>query len=334
MANVSTGTVDRIIHNRGQVAKVNVDKVNAIIKEYGYERNVLASTLTLNKKFHFAVFLPKYDNSDYWKSQIAGIERAALEFGKFGVVLDYFFYNLNTTSFKKTLKKVLEFDCDGLLFAPIFYEESVCFLSKYENKDIPIVMIDSKIASDKEHAYVGQDAFQSGYLAGRLISFAEKDQREVLIFNIAREIENTSVYLQRIYGFYSFFKDHKELLNFNFSEVTIKNSGMNELNEAIFSGINNVFITNSRAHIVAKFLKEKNITGIRIVGYDLLDDNIEYLNSGMIDFLINQRPEEQGYMGINYLYKKIVLHEPVENTHHIPLEVILKENYFPTNKKG
>ena len=28
-------------------------------------------------------------------------------------------------------------------------------------------------------------------------------------------------------------------------------------------------------------------------------------NGGTIDFLINQRPEDQGYLGINYLYKLI-----------------------------
>nr|WP_082036989.1 LacI family DNA-binding transcriptional regulator [Flavobacterium sp. MEB061] len=332
LANVSPGTVDRIIHNRGQVTQDNVDKVNAIIEQYGYKRNILASNLALNKKFRFAVFLPKYENIEYWKSQITGIEKAAIEFGKFGVVLDYFFYDFNEASFKKTVEKVLDFDCNGLLFAPIFYEESVRFLNEYEKKNIPVVMIDSNISSNDQHAYVGQDAFQSGYLAGRLISFAVNNERQVLIFKITREIESTSVYLQRIDGFYSFFKDHNELTNFKFSEVTIKDSGIDQLSLEIFSGINSVFVPNSRAYIVARFLEQNNIKGVRIIGYDLLKENIEYLNKGIIDFLINQRPEEQGYMGVNYLYKKLVLQETVENTNYIPLEIILKENYFPAKK--
>ncbi|WP_431241950.1 LacI family DNA-binding transcriptional regulator [Flavobacterium sp. P21] len=72
---MSPGTVDRIIHNRGQVAQENVDRVNAIIEEYGYKRNILASNLALNKKFRIAVFLPKYENLEYWKSQISGVEK-------------------------------------------------------------------------------------------------------------------------------------------------------------------------------------------------------------------------------------------------------------------
>lgn len=278
------------------------------------------------------VFLPKYENIEYWKSQINGIEKAAIEFGKFGVVLDYFFYDFNEASFKKAVEKVLDYDCDGLLFAPIFYEESIRFLNEYEKKNIPVVMIDSNISNNEQHAYVGQDAFQSGYLAGRLISFAVNNERQVLIFKITREIESTSVYLQRIDGFYSFFKDHNELTNFKFSEVTIKDSGIDQLSLEIFSGINSVFVPNSRAYIVARFLEQNNIKGVRIIGYDLLKENIEYLNKGIIDFLINQRPEEQGYMGINHLYRKLVLQETVENTNYIPLEIILKENYFPAKK--
>nr|WP_255673703.1 substrate-binding domain-containing protein [Flavobacterium sp. JAS] len=276
--------------------------------------------------------MPKYEDLEYWKSQILGIEKAAVEFSKFGIVLDYFFYDFTISSFKESVKKVLEFNCDGLLFAPIFYQESVRFLNEYEKKNIPVVMIDSNIKINENHAYVGQDAFQSGYLAGRLISFAVKNERQVLIFKITREIESTSVYLQRIDGFYSFFKDHQELQNFKFSEVTIKDSGIDQLNLEMFSGINSVFVPNSRAYIVARFLEQNNIKGVRIIGYDLLKDNIEYLNKGIIDFLINQRPEEQGYMGINHLYKKLVLQEPVEDTHYIPLEIILKENYSPAKK--
>ena len=77
------------------MAQETVDKVNAIIEEFGYTRNILASNLALNKKFHFAVFLPKSETLEYWKSQVDGIEKAALEFSKFGIVLDYFFYDYN-----------------------------------------------------------------------------------------------------------------------------------------------------------------------------------------------------------------------------------------------
>ncbi|MDP2069067.1 MAG: substrate-binding domain-containing protein [Lutibacter sp.] len=328
IANVSPGTVDRIIHNRGQVSQENVDKVNAIIKEYGFKKNIFASNLAFNKKFRFVVFLPKNEGLEYWQAPIDGIEKASEEFSRFGVIIDYNFYKYDSVSFKKMALKVLTLDCDGLLFAPIFKEDSILFLDEFKKKKIPIVMIDSNIKEIEGVSYIGQDAFKSGYLAARLISFAKKEENKVLIIKLTREIENTSVYLQRIKGFYSFFEDHVDLTNFKFTEINIENSDVNKLNTKMFEGVDSIFIPNSRTHIVAQFLMENKIKGIRIVGYDLLKKNIQFLEEGTIDFLINQKPEEQGYLGISHLYKKLVLNEEVEETFYMPLEIIIKENYY------
>ena len=282
--------------------------------------------MAFNKKFRFAVFLPQYEGLEYWIAPVLGIKKAAEEFERFGVKMEYFYYKYSSTAFKKMAKKVLEEKFDGLLFAPIFYEESVLFLKEFKKKNILIIMIDSNIPEIEGLDYIGQDAYQSGFLAGKLISFGIKTETKVLIMKITREIESTSVYLQRIKGFYSFFKDNKELSNFKFSEISLKDSESNKLSNKIFDGINSVFVPNSRVYIVAKYLKDNNLKNIRVVGYDLLKQNLDYLNEGYIDFLINQKPEEQGYLGINHLYKKLVLKEDIEIINYIPLEIIVKEN--------
>ena len=288
--------------------------------------------MAFNKKFRFAVFLPQYEGLEYWMAPVLGIKKAAEEFERFGVKMEYFYYKYSSTAFKKMAKKVLEEEFDGLLFAPIFYEESVLFLKEFKKKNIPIVMIDSNILEIEGLDYIGQDAYQSGFLAGKLISFGIKTETKVLVMKITREIESTSVYLQRIKGFYSFFKDNKELSNFKFSEISIKDSESNKLTNKIFEGINSVFVPNSRVYIVAKYLKDNSLKNIRVVGYDLLKQNLDYLNEGYIDFLINQKPEEQGYLGINHLYKKLVLKEDIEITNYIPLEIIVKENAVSLKK--
>lgn len=307
--------------------------MNAIIKEYGYKKNIFASNLAFNKKFRFAVFLPKNDNIEYWQAPIIGITKAADELANFGVTVDYFFFDYHATSFNKMAAKVLKLDYDGLLFAPIFYEESVSFLNEYKKKDTPIVMIDSNLPEIEGIAYIGQDSFQSGYLAGKLISYGIKSDSTVLILMINQNLESTSrtnVFLQRIKGFYAFFEEKQGLPKFNFSEISIKYDIENQLNIDMFNGIDCVFIPNSRVYIVAKFIKENNLKGIRVIGYELLKQNLEYLNNGIVDFLIHQKPEEQGYMGINYLYKKVALKEVVTDLHYMPLEIIVQENYTKT----
>jgi LacI family transcriptional regulator len=263
---------------------------------------------------------------EYWLGPLLGVKKATEEFERFGVKMEYINYKYNSTAFKKAAQKVMEGDYDGLLFAPIFYDESVLFLKEFKKKNIPIVMIDSNISEIEGLDYIGQDAYQSGYLAGKLISFGVKSDNNVLIMKITREIESTSVYLQRIKGFHCFFEENKEFSNFIFSEISIKDSEYNKLTKDMFKGINSIFVPNSRVYIVAKFIQENNLKDIRVVGYDLLKNNLEYLNDGKIDFLINQKPEDQGYLGISHLYKKLVLKEEIEITNYIPLEIIVKEN--------
>ena len=303
--------------------------MNAIIKEYGYKKNIFASNLAFNKKFKFAVFLPKNKNIEYWQAPIIGITKAAEELTKFGVTIDYFFFDYNTTSFNKTASKLLKLDYEGLLFAPIFHEESISFLIEYKKKNIPIVMIDSNLQEVEDVAYIGQDSYQSGYLGGKLLSYGIKTESNVLILQITRNLESTTrtnVFLQRIKGFYSYFKEQTNLPKFNFTEISIKYDTENQLTKDMFAEIDCVFIPNSRVHIIAKFIKENDLKHIRIVGYELLKQNLEYLNDGVIDFLIHQNPIEQGYRGINHLYKKSVLKEPVDSLHYMPLEIIVKEN--------
>ena len=132
--------------------------------------------------------------------------------------------------------------------------------------------------------------------------------------------------MQRIKGFYSFFKNKREFKNLKFDEIRIKEFGKIELTKKMFEGVDSVFIPNSRAYIVADFIKENKIEGIKIVGYDLLKRNVEHLNNDVISFLINQNPEEQGFLGISHLYKKLVLKEEINAENYMPLDIIVKEN--------
>ena len=334
LANVSPGTVDRIIHNRGQVSKENIEKVNAIIKEYGYNKNIFASNLVLNKKYKFAVLILQNEKPGYWDAPVVGIRKAEEEFAKFGISIDYFFHKYDIENFNKIASDILKLDYDGLVFAPVFEKEAISFLTEYKKRNIPTVLIDINLPQIKGVAYIGQDSYKSGFVAGKLISYGVKQESNVLILKITGQIESTTHKTifdsQRTKGFYSYFKENTLLPKFNFTEVSIKDYDKNGLAIEMFTGIDGVFVLNSRVHIIAKFIKENDLKDIRVVGYDLLKPNLEYLNEGTIDFLINQKPEEQGFLAINYLYKKLVVKEHVKDINYTTVEVIIKENYVNT----
>ncbi|MFZ4106227.1 substrate-binding domain-containing protein [Flavobacterium sp.] len=328
LANVSSGTVDRVIHKRGQVTQENIDKVTAIIEKYDYKINIHASNLALNKKYKIAICIPKNNKLEYWKLPIIGIQKAAEEYKNSGISIDYFYYDYTSLSFINTCGELLNADFDGLLIAPIFYNESLIFLNEFKKKNIPIILIDSNVEDIPNRTFIGQDAFQGGVLSGKLTSLGISNKKaNILIVKITREIDNTSIYPQRIKGFYSYFKNKIEFKNYKFKEVNIEEFGNGKITKKMFEGIDALFIPNSRAYLIAEFVKKNKIEGITIVGYDLLKKNIEYLNNGVINFLINQNPEHQGYLGVSYLYKKLVLKEEINIENYMPLEIIVKENY-------
>jgi LacI family transcriptional regulator len=59
LAGVSIGTVDRVIHERGEVAEKTRQKVQKLLKESNYSPNVIAQVLKSKRKFHLVSLLPE-----------------------------------------------------------------------------------------------------------------------------------------------------------------------------------------------------------------------------------------------------------------------------------
>ncbi len=63
-----------------------------------------------------------------------------------------------------------------------------------------------------------------------------------------------------------------------------------------------------------------------MVGFDLIEPNVEYLHRNIIDFLINQNPMRQGYLSIVNLFNHLVLKKEVEQLQYLPLDIVVSEN--------
>jgi LacI family transcriptional regulator len=86
-----------------------------------------------------------------------------------------------------------------------------------------------------------------------------------------------------------------------------------------------VFVTNSKVHLAAESFKSLCKTP-KIIGYDLIPQNIALLKTGVIDFLISQKPEAQGYMAANLLFDFLIKKEQVPAENYISIDIIAAEN--------
>lgn len=81
-----------------------------------------------------------------------------------------------------------------------------------------------------------------------------------------------------------------------------------------------------RVYQVADYLQKKNLKLDALVGYDLLQKNVEHLKNGEVNYLIGQRPGLQGYCGIKALCNHVVFKKPVTAVKYMPIDILMKEN--------
>jgi LacI family transcriptional regulator len=78
-----------------------------------------------------------------------------------------------------------------------------------------------------------------------------------------------------------------------------------------YPDLRGIFVTTSKAYEIATYLQHMPQRNIRLVGYDLTERNIAFLEEGSIDFIINQNPQGQGYWGATYLADHLVFKKKV-----------------------
>ena len=87
-----------------------------------------------------------------------------------------------------------------------------------------------------------------------------------------------------------------------------------------------IFFTNSRANRIVKLLSEEDIHKYVIIGFDMIEPNIKLLEDNKLDFIINQNPIQQGYMGVINFVHHFILKKQIKKAQYLPLDIVLKEN--------
>ncbi|WP_423149362.1 substrate-binding domain-containing protein [Rubrolithibacter danxiaensis] len=332
-AQTSTGTVDRVLHNRGRVSEKVRERVLKIIQEMNYEPNLMARALGSNKIYHIAALIPDHHSDPYWFAPKAGIEKAEKDLRQFGVVVDQYIFNpYQVESFIEKATELTSSSPDGIFLSPIFYRETVPFFEKWKKSGIPFVLFNTQITDYDPLSYIGQDSYQSGFLAGKLIHYGLSHPCTVLIAHFDEEIKNAAHLVKKEQGFRNYFSQNNltqqykiiraELNSTNFSSFVVHLDQIIESNPDLES----IYVTTSKAFEIAGYLKQKHIKKIRIIGYDLLPKNLHFLDKGLISFLINQNPKGQGYWGIHQLTEHLVFKKEVPVLKYLPLDIVTKEN--------
>jgi LacI family transcriptional regulator len=334
-AGVSKGTVDRVIHNRGNVAPEVKKRVLEVMETLNYRPNALASALAYNKHWKVAVLIPDPNLDAFWRQPLKGIERALNFVMDFGISVDYFYFKDNDLKgFQKHADQILIGNYDSVLVAPVLYNEAHQFLDTCHDIGLKYFLINTYI--DREDAsfqcYIGQDSFQSGVLAAKLMNFGIEEKDAVMVIHLEKGVYNSKHLIEKEQGFQHFFIKHSnrniQVIKTSFEDAHDIPAFKRFMNYQLksYPNLKGIFVTTSKLYHLIEALSDHQCQNLKLVGFDLIEKNLAYLRAEKIDFLINQNPLKQGYLGIVNIFNHLVRKKEIDAIQHLPLDIVMMEN--------
>lgn len=334
MAGVSAGTVDRVLHNRGDVSSQSKAKVQKVLDEIHYQPNVFAIGLAAKKKYSFICLIPYYMEHDYWHSVVSGIERARQELRPFNVSVDYLYYHQgDKESYQEVCRTIEERNIDAVLIAPNFRNETLALTAYLQTKKIAYAFVDFNMEEANALTYIGQDSYKSGYIAAKILmrNYQAGEGQELVLFLSNSKNSPAEIQMQRrLAGFVSYITEVYEKLVIH--EVVLNKSNQ-ENNQKTLDEFFRLHpkatlgvVFNSRVYQLGEYLRSSGQSMRGLIGYDLLKANVELLKSGDVHYLIGQRPGLQGYCGVKALCDHVVFKKSVDPVKYMPIDIMIKEN--------
>lgn len=333
MSGVSKGTVDRVLHNRGEVSAKSRDRVLKVIEELGYKPNVYASLLASRKEHRIVCMIPEFIPGEFWELTEKGICRGRDYASDYGISVDIRKYDqYSIESFQQACERTLASEPAGVIVAPLFRAETFKFVTELKNKGIPYIYIDSKLEDDNYLAYFGLPMYQSGYLSADMLT-AGRDVRKVHVIRIARDRKGLSdPTVTRRTGFLDYMNEH-------YPDTEVCNVFIDPKDrEEVFRILDKMFLDdpdpckyivmfNSRVHLVAEYLRERNVTTCRVVGFDVLEKNLSALRDGFVQLLIAQHSDSQTALAVSSLADWLVLGKPIhKKDNYTQMDILCRYN--------
>lgn len=333
MAGVSAGTVDRVLHKRGNVSPKSKEAVEKVLAEVGYKYNIHTSAVSYRKLIRLAIVIPETTEGEYWGSVRNGLEHGLEEFSDIMIDCRFLFYDqFDVNSFNAAYNVLVEDEPDVAIIGPTYIDETVNVCRILDEKKIPYIFIDSKVEGTNPLATFTTDQSACGYLAAKLLHLSMSDEDSVAIFGAERIGNRTSNNSQeRRKGFEAYMEYIGKGKDIHYAHYSTTNTSDNKGKVLKFiednRDIKGIAVLNSRGYIVADILNECGRNDIKVISFDLTSNNTRCLNEGRISALLCQRPEQQGFNAIRTMINHLLYRNIENGTQHImPIDVVFKEN--------
>ena len=334
-AGVSKGTVDRVVHGRGEVSKKTANKVLKAIEELGYQPNLHASLLASRSVNLIACLLPEFAEGEYWGMINQGFIVGGEQVASLGVRTRSFYYDqYDEASFKSACADLLASDPSAVVLPPLFMSDTVEFATELKHRGIPYAYVDSKLEENNYFVYFGMPMYGSGRLCAALLTerCTEESVDEIAVIRIHRDKAGQSdPAVNRRTGFMDYMGSH-------FPKAVIHNVFINPAEpDNIYGTLDSFFrdhpsirfvVTfNSRVYLVNRYLADHPVPGRRVIGFDNLEQNVQMLRDGTLSIIITQHTENQSKFAVIALADWLLMRKRPDNRdNYMHMDILTRYN--------
>lgn len=302
IAGVSRGTVDRVLHNRGQVKEETADKVWEVMRDLDFQPNTLGRAFSLAKKKNKIGIFLSLREPDFQKQILDGMEDGIAYAQQHGIETQTEVVSPDDEAlYLQKIDEMIASEVQGIVLRGI---ESQAFDARLQcllDKGIPVFTYNEDVQPRYRKCFVGIDAYRSGKCAALLAQQISPPDGQTLVVGVTPHHKDSE---ERIRGFldqWSSTADTRPQIIYGQGYHDIAYSLTREALSRT-PAITGIFVSGAGLSGVAQAVYEQGTPGTpKVVGFDATPSNISYLKKGTVQFLIDQSPYIQGYKSIQML---------------------------------
>ncbi len=323
---VSIGTVDRALHGRPGINAATAVRVMKMAERLGYQPNVAARVLKLNRKLLISVNLPQQIDVFFDLLRTA-IQDAARPFQSM-VELRFQTYPTLGEGDAAALERALQESVDGIILAPGNPRELRPLIRRANDRRIPVICVATDAPSTERLMSVSTDPHTSGSMVAELLTRCLRNPGQVLVVTGDLSVVD---HTEKLRGF----AERLALMRSSLRVVPVLETHDSPLEaskktrEAVarYPDICAVYVTTANSIPVLTALRASGCLGkIAVVTTDLFPDLVPYIRSGEVLASVYQCPQTQGRIAFEALYRFLTEHRTPLQRHALPPHLILQSN--------
>lgn len=276
----------------------------------------------------------KKQNHDFWAVVEMGTIAAQREFGV-NVAFTGPYNEEDIEGQVRMVEAAIEDKVDAIVLAAIDFEHLVQVAEKAVQNNIPVIIIDSNINSEKMNCFVGTDNIDAGRILGEAVADTMGTELNVAIVSFVKGAASSN---EREQGL-------KESLykypGINVIDTLYCNSVEEIAAEQAKDMISkypeldaficlNAYATVGTARGIIEIEKDGEVM---IAGFDSTPEEITYLENGTIELMVVQNPFNMGYLGVKYAIDAVKGISIPENVNTGTVVIDRDNMYNPENQK-